>query len=340
LFVFSLLLFILALEMVKAGASSLSALLRLEEWASTGSVGALGLGWLLACLFFSGSPVAALALVFLVDGALSPQASLSMVMGSRVGASFVVLAVGFLYDSRSDHPKGGTYVGALAFLSTASVYLPAWAIAQWLVGSAWLDTSTVEFSGGLVSVFDALLRYPLALVSNLSAGPQAFLGIALLLCAFKLFDVALPTVDPTGGKLGRMATTIYRPSIAFLLGMIVTAITLSVSVSLTLLVPLTVRGIVRRENLIPFILGANITTFMDTVVGSLVLGPAAFNVVLAAVLVVSAISVPIVLFFYRPYERLIDSLATEVTKTGFRLLLFVVSLFVVPTLLLVAQLLS
>ena len=131
-----------------------------------------------------------------------------------------------------------------------------------------------------------------------------------------------------------MATTIYRPSIAFVFGMVVTAMTLSVSVSLTLLVPLTVRGIVRRENLIPFILGANITPFMDTIVASLLVGhPAAFTVVASAVLVVTLITVPIVFVVYRPYEKIVDSLASWVTAERYHLIVFVVLLFALPLLL-------
>ena len=60
---------------------------------------------------------------------------------------------------------------------------------------------------------------------------------------------------------GRVA---YRPWFMFAVGLGVTVLTLSVSVSLSLLVPLAARGYIRRENVVPYILGANITTFVDT----------------------------------------------------------------------------
>lgn len=258
-----------------------------------------------------------------------------MVMGSRMGASFVVLAIGFLYDLRSRQVKGGVYVGALALLTTASVYLPALGLGHAIMASGWLDGLSTNWHQKLVSVIDAgfgPLLVPLRGI--LAPWGQALTGIGFLLGAFKLFDRALPTVDPTGGKLGKMATIIYRPPIAFLFGMILTAITLSVSVSISLLVPLTVRGIVRRENLIPFILGANIATLDDTLVASLLVGhPAAFPVVFCAALVVTVISLPIVFFAYRPYERLIDGLASWITGTRFRLAVFVALLFTIPLLL-------
>jgi Na+/phosphate symporter len=110
--------------------------------------------------------------------------------------------------------------------------------------------------------------------------------------------------------------------------MLVTCVTLSVSVSLTLLVPLTVRGIVRRENLIPYILGANITTFVDTIFASLFLrNSTGFTVVFCAMTVVSALSFPVVFLVYRPYERLVDGLTRAITRSYSRLCWFVLLMF-------------
>ena len=67
---------------------------------STGSVftdnawSTLGLGWLGACLVLSGSPVAASALSLLDGGAIDRTEAFTMLTGSRLGASFVVLVVG------------------------------------------------------------------------------------------------------------------------------------------------------------------------------------------------------------------------------------------------------
>ena len=258
-----------------------------------------------------------------------------MVMGSRIGASFVVLAIGFFYDLRAGQLRGGVYVGALALLTTATVYLPAWGLGYAMISNGAMDGLQVSGGGEFFSIISSAINPAVGLLqSYLPPWGMALSGIGILLLSFKLFDKALPAVDPTGGKLGRMATTIFRPPIAFLFGMLLTAITLSVSVSLTLLVPLTVRGIVRRENLIPFILGANITTFVDTLFASLLIShEGAFRVVACAVLVVTSISAPIVFAFYGPYERTLDVLASWFTHSKRRLALFVALLFLIPLLL-------
>ena len=50
----------------------------------------------------------------------------------------------------------------------------------------------------------------------------------------------------------------------FALGCAVALVTMSVSVALTILVPLVAKNVVRREHVLPYIMGANITTLGDT----------------------------------------------------------------------------
>jgi Na+/phosphate symporter len=123
--------------------------------------------------------------------------------------------------------------------------------------------------------------------------------------------------------------------VMFLIGAAFTSMTLSVSVSLTLLVPLSTRGYIRRENIIPYIMGANITTFVDTLFASLLLNsPRAFTIVLVEVTCVSIFSLLILLFLYRPYQRGMNRLLDSVLANRWTLLAFVAVLVAIPLLLL------
>jgi Na+/phosphate symporter len=333
LLIVSLYLFILGLELTKAGAKPLGAWIQALGVDSV--KGALGLGWLLACAVLSGSPVAAFSLGLLDTGQIDGPQSFAMINGSRLGASFVVLVVGFIYDLRAHRETGGVYVGALALITTATVYLPAFALGYVVLRMGWLDGVRFGLPAQLESFLDVILKPVVRELGGLlPSWALAVLGIGAIVGGFKLFDGFLPVVDPTGGRLSKMATTIYRPWITFVFGMLVTCITLSVSVSLTLLVPLTARGLVRRENLVPYILGANITTFVDTLFASLLLkSTTGFTVVACGMLAVSAFSLPIVFLAYRPYERIVDELALKVTRNRLRLGMFVMGLFLIPILL-------
>ena len=112
-------------------------------------------------------------------------------------------------------------------------------------------------------------------------------------------------------------------------------ISMSVSVSLGILVPLSHRGFVRRENVIPYIMGANITTFVDTLLAAVLLNnPQAFTVVLTEMLSIAIVSLVILTFVYRRFERASLSLVATITEDGRNLALFMVVLLVVPIVLL------
>jgi Na+/phosphate symporter len=117
----------------------------------------------------------------------------------------------------------------------------------------------------------------------------------------------------------------------FLLGSAITAISMSVSLSVSILVPLNDRGLVRRENVIPYIMGANITTFIDTLLASLFMSsPAAFDVVLAEMLSVALAAVLILILAFRHYEHTLQRFVEWVTARPWHLMLFLFLLFAMP----------
>jgi hypothetical protein len=105
------------------------------------------------------------------------------------------------------------------------------------------------------------------------------------------------------------------------------------------LVPLAAKGYVKRDEALPYIMGANITTLADTlVVAMLQRTPVAAQIVLAEAIGVAAISVLVLAFAYKPVAggvmRLQDWLLTE----NRRLAGFVGVIFLVPITLLLTGL--
>jgi Na+/phosphate symporter len=159
-------------------------------------------------------------------------------------------------------------------------------------------------------------------------------GVLCLLGSFRLFDVLLPDLQGRPGPVARVGAVVFRPWFMFLVGLGVTALTLSVSVSLSLLVPLASRGYLRRENAAPYILGANITTFIDTLLAAALVGHAdAVRVVAVMMGSVTLLSLPLVLVVPHRFERLVDRVAVAVTARRRSLAAFALLLFLTPVLL-------
>jgi hypothetical protein len=331
--IIALFFFILALELLKKGAGPLGPFLK-NTLGIKNATNTLGFGWLVAYGVLSGSPVAAIALSFFDQQVITDVQTFSMITGSRLGASFIVLFVGFLYYLRG-HKRGASIaIGVLCLVVTATIYLPAMAIGYWILTGGWLDSITIGGGSQLTSVLDVIYDPILAFVNRwFGSLPWLifFLGIGTLLCSFSLLDRALPEMNAERSAFQRIGRLVYRPMAMFVLGMAVTSVTLSVSVSLSILVPLSAKGFIRRENMLPYIMGANITTFIDTLFAALVMsGPAAFTIVLVEMVSVAFVSIIVLLTFYRLYERAVIAILNLVMHDNRSLGVFVAVMLVTP----------
>ncbi len=138
LFLVSISIFILALILVKEGAKPLAPIIR-DRFSVDSPASALGFGWLSASMVLSGSPIAATSLAFLDAGVLSPTESFAMIAGSRLGASFIVLLVGFVYILRGQQRQVSLGAGLVSLLVTQTMYIPVLAIGFYLLSRPWIQ---------------------------------------------------------------------------------------------------------------------------------------------------------------------------------------------------------
>ncbi len=335
LFTASLFLFILAITLMKEGARSLAPLVQVTFDISSAS-NSLGFGWLFAYVIMSGSPVAAAALTFFDAGVVDRLGAFAMITGSRLGASFIVLFIGFVYVLRGRDRATSLGMGLLSLTVTGSTYLAGLIIGACILEAGVLDQ--VQLHSGLLlnSVMDLIFGPVVnALAGFLPNWALFLLGLGTALLSFNLFDRCLPQMTIKESQVGRMSRLVYRPWVMFGLGAAITLISMSVSVSLSILVPLSARGFIRRENVIPYIMGANITTFIDTLLAAVLLNnPPAFTIVFVEMFSITLVSITVLSTIYRRYERAILGWVTWVTASNLNLALFMATIFVVPIILL------
>jgi sodium-dependent phosphate cotransporter len=338
----SLWIFLVALGLMKDGARGLAPILG-------GSIesawNAVGLGWLGALFVLSGSPIAASSLTLLNAGALSADQSYAMIVGSRLGASFVVLVIGALYAlrGRASGRRAPISIGVLALTMTAIAYVPGGLIGFWILKVGLLDSVNLtppplffDVTRSISGPAIALVEHVLPSGDALGAGLLFLVGLGLLLVSFRLVDELLPSLSSEADD-GR-ARWYVGPWKMFGIGLLVALATLSVSVALSLLVPAVARGYLRREQIPPYIAGANITTLADTlVVGILTGNQVAPRVVLAVAIGVTCSTLVILAVAYRPVRRLVFSIQASVLANRRTLVAFVAILFACPLLLLFAR---
>jgi len=319
----ALALFVLSLESLRLGARPLVPFIR-EKISIDNPVNALGFGWLFAMAVLSGSPVAATAMTFLDAGVLNGQEAQAMIVGSRLGASFVVLFLGLVYVIRGHRSESSLAAGVLSLLVTQTTYLPAAVVASFALSWGWTEGWAVGVLGSASSVLDRLLGPVTGLLNARVPSWGLFpLGLILLLLSFSVLDRSLPDLRRPGSRFGDLSHLLFRPAVTFALGAGITLISLSVTVSLSLLVPLSARGYIRKENAIPYIMGANVTTLVDTLFAAALLGsPLGISVVLTLMVGVCLVSLVILLVVFRPYVRLLVGLTNWIAGGRRNLVLF------------------
>ncbi|MCS6909898.1 MAG: hypothetical protein NZM11_04940 [Anaerolineales bacterium] len=323
-------LFVLAIQLLKSGAGAIAPWVKM--WAVHNPFNALGFGWLFAYLVMSGSPVAAAALFFFDAGAIDRVEAFMMITGSRLGASLIVLALGFLYVLRGHDERISLRMGLLALLTTFSVQLPALALGYGLLMLRALDELPPTTAFAVFSLIEAVYEPIVAAVNGLLPGAGVFLlGFGALWYSLNLFDNALPSFHLQESAEHEHPHWTTHPLAAFGLGLAVTSVTMSVSVSLSILVPLAVRGYLRRGNVIPYIMGANITTFVDTLATALLLdNPPAFVVVLVQMVSVTLVSLALLFLAYRPFENALLHVTDVIGARRRTLALFLLAIVGIP----------
>jgi solute carrier family 34 (sodium-dependent phosphate cotransporter) len=337
-FLAALFLFVGALQLMKTGAASLD-FLQPGGFLVKNAGSTLGLGWLGALFVLSGSPIAATSLALVAgEGAAAGAERITeiqgytMLTGSRLGAAFVVLLTAVIYAARAGEGErmAPLSTAVMALCTTALIYIPSAILGYWLLGWGPFHDLNIHFPAQFAQLIDVVYGGLLDRVDTWSPIIVFFGGLGVLLLAFKLIDSVIPAMDSERFEDSKLVW-LRRKWPMFGLGCLVALVTMSVSVALTVLVPLVAKGYVKREDILPYIMGANITTLGDTLLAALALdSPAAVRIVLAGIISTTVVSLIVLTFFYPQVRRAIWRFQRMMVKSRTRLAVFTACLFLVP----------
>ncbi|MDQ3986700.1 MAG: hypothetical protein M3280_09415 [Actinomycetota bacterium] len=330
-FLLALFLFVGALQVMKTGAGGLDVLQHGGFFVkNAGST--LGLGWVGALLVLSGSPIAASALTLVAANSISENEGFTMLTGSRLGAAFVVLLVAVIYALRggAGERKKSVSTAVLALTTTTVVYVPGFLIGLAVLNWDGFRRVDLQFPATFSDLIDFVYG---GILSRIDGWPPLLLfvgGLGILLLSFKLIDQVVPEMGNETIERSRLSW-LRRKWPMFGVGCLVALVTMSVSVALTVLVPLVSKKYVKREHILPYIMGANITTLGDTLLAAFLLDdPATVRIVFASIIGSTVVSLTILTFFYERVRSRIWIFQREMTRTKTRLAAFTAALFLVP----------
>lgn len=343
----ALLVFLFAVQLLGTATDAAAPVLeRVFRRVVVGDATALGISWLATYVLTNGSVVAALSVSLFDAGVVSTGQLFVMVAGSRLGGSAIVVFVGGLDYLQRDRFRRGRYslrssvsMGVLTFLLTHSVFVPATVLGYVLLhrlrGPLLSPTREVDIGLHTLRFFEPMT---VAVTNRIGPAPTFVLAVVLLFGSLQMFDRLLARVE-TATLRERLFGHFERTWLAFGLGVVLTAVTTSVAFSLGVVVPLYNRGYVQREELLPYVLGANIGTFADTLVVAVILeSPVGLAVVLLLLVCASLLTLAALVALDR-YHRLVSTVDDRLVADRRAFLAFLASLVIVPLVLLVVPLL-
>lgn len=334
-------LFLFAVQLLgTATAAAAPTLERIFARVLVGDLSALGLSWLGAYALGNGSVIAALSLSLLTADLVSPSQAFLMIAGSRLGSAAIVVFVGALdYLQRKDYSlQHSVGMGLLVFLLTHSIYLPA-TLVGYLALPALRPPVRAVSADWTLGARDPAMMDSLAVGVTTRLGPllSVFFAVALLLGSLHLFDRLLERVD-TSTLRDRFFDHFERTWVAFAIGLFVTGVSTSVAFSLGVIVPLYNRGYVERDELVPYVLGANLGTLFDTLLVALVLdSPVGVSLVVELLAVATLLTVG-VLAVHSRYTQLVAAVDERLHTDRRVFVVFVLSLLLVPAVLVLGPL--
>ena len=344
-------LFLFAIQLLGSAVETLSpALKRLLERIIVGDRSALGVSWLASYVLANGSIVAALSLTLFRSDLVVPSQLFLMVVGSRLGGAAIVLFIGaFDYlNEELESMSESVQLGLLTFLLTYSIYLPVLVIGYTVlpVVESWTGSNPViAGETGIadrlvpetdVPVPDIIPVFTEGIISAVGPVVAFLLAFGLILLSMRLFDRTLDRVDKQRLRQ-RYVKRLNDKWVSFTTGLVVTGLTMSVAFSLGVVVPLYNRGHIKRREIIPYVLGANIGTLLDTLIIAVALdipvGVLTVGLLLALGLAVSVLP----LLFYDTYVTTISAVDDSISNNLVYFIAFLSSLAVVPVLLVVLR---
>ncbi|MFD1647917.1 sodium:phosphate symporter [Haloarchaeobius litoreus] len=329
----SLLLFLFAVQLL--GASTAAAASPIEQFFRryvAGSGQALGASWLTTYVLTNGSVVAALSVSLFQTEILTDSQLFLMLAGSRLGGASIVLLIGILdyFQKRRYSFSEATELGVLTFLLSHSIYVPATILGYLLL-------PRLQTGFGAVSTRIELSFHPLAafdpatgdVVDTVGVGLALVMAILVLFGSLTLFDRVLKRID-TEWLRKRFFRRFQHKWTSFGLGILITGVTTSVAFSLGVVVPLYNRNYIKRREIVPYVLGANVGTFFDTIVIAVLLeSPQGVAIVLSLVAVGTIITVGTLVRF-STYFQAVETVQAQLVTNRRYLAGFLVSLVILP----------
>lgn len=355
--------FMLALEFIKISITSLSEELKESIASYIGNpLSSLGIGWFMSFLTLNATSIATLSVSLAGHDVISYMDGFFLILGSRIGASAIILILGIIFFLKGQSYRRSINVGLLTFLSVLSIssiaallgkVIKFFAFDEFIAksihseGPGPITTFISESLTGTVAKFS--LEHFGAIITFLLGFIILVLVIEVLDRVFYVIDFSEMDIEKSPMK-HRIIQLLHSPIFAFILGVIFTALTFSLTVSMSLLIPIYTHESLRNkakellsgkriaaQMIIPYALGANIGSFIDIIIFAKISGSIIGLALVYNIIISSLLAIIFIILIYKIFSDILIKISDWALKKSEYLPEIIVLLVALPLLLTLAH---
>jgi len=279
--IFFLYLFVFSIELIKKSLKFLEPTINSFIIQTLSPLKAIAVGWFTTSIVQSSGAVSSLTAAFVGQGLITLPISIYILIGASLGTTITALIISFITTTKNKKDFRHGFEIALAYSIYSALLV---IIVLILEGFFNFFSKSSMYLANILHPKLSILKVPNVIESvtlpiiNLF---QFFLNdFSLLVIGFVILILSLKYVGKSviavfGGE-NKTKDFINKqfssPIKIYLIGMVLTAIVFSSSITISLLVPLAVARLISLRKAIPFILGADLGTFSDTFLAAIIIG--------------------------------------------------------------------
>ncbi|MBT4165432.1 Na/Pi cotransporter family protein [archaeon] len=278
---FFLYLFILSIELIKKTSLALAPDIKLFLMQNLSPIKAVAVGWFTTSIVQSSGAVGSVMATFIGNNLITLPTTVYILIGASFGTSITALIISFITESKQKKDfRHGFEIGLCYAIYSAllvAIIFPLEFFFQFFSKTSLFLASQLGEKISFIKVPNIIEIITSPVINPITKQNH---NLTIIILAFIILLIALrylskSIIEVFGGEdnarkfINKYFDSKYK---AYIIGIILTAIVFSSSITIGLLVPLAVSRLISLKKAIPFILGADLGTFTDLILVSLIIG--------------------------------------------------------------------
>ncbi len=273
--------FIFSIELIKRTSLFLAPNIKDFLLQSLTPIKAIASGWFTTSLAQSSGAISTVAAAFAGNNIITLSTAIYIMIGASLGTVITALIISLITSSKKRRDFRHGFEIALSYsiysaLLVIIVFLLEYFLKFFSKTSLFLATILGEKISLLkVPNFVGIITSPIINFLFERNHKLLLLILAFVILIFTLKYIGKSIIEVLGGeqKARKFINKYFKSKYkAYLIGVLITAVVFSSSITIGLLVPLAVARLINLKKAIPFILGADLGTFTDVFLASIIIG--------------------------------------------------------------------